>query len=88
MGQKWRKTKQGRGEGGGGECTKFQCEMYIFGNKYYFIVTTLVTRVVNWLPKLIGTLIPKVSFKTCLSITYKLILKISCQNKLINKLYI
>jgi hypothetical protein len=76
MGQKWRKTKQGRGEGGA--CTKFLCEMYIFGNKYYFIVTTLVTRVVNWLPKLIGTLIiPKASFKTCLSINYKLILKIS-----------
>jgi len=56
-----------------------QCEMYIFGNKYYFIVTTLVTRVVELASQVDkSTLIPKASFKTCLSINYKLILKISC----------
>jgi hypothetical protein len=69
-GQKWRKTKQGRGEGRGGEehAQSFIVRCTFLGIKYYFIVTTLVTRVVNWLPKLIGT------FKTCLSINYKLIL--------------
>jgi len=46
-----------------------QCEMYIFGNKYYFIVTTLVTRVVELASQVDkSTLIPKASFKTCLSI--------------------
>jgi hypothetical protein len=48
-GQKWRKTKQGRGEGRGEHAQSFIVRCTFLGIKYYFIVTTLVTRVVNWL---------------------------------------